>query len=1009
MNNYMPIIEALNRKQLVIILGLPKTNHNIEDKSLTQNDITYKLCDELELPGLTYEDAIDIFIRKKGKKELITRLVSYLMANSAFPSFFECLNKLEPKCVIEMHPFMQWYSYTINSKNPTKKCIQKDFSEDFDVINTEQVFLSYFGSYASDNPLLASNEIDDRLNDKNNLSATFQSLLRNQIVFIDFNPNDRFFKRIYDHFCRRNGEYPNTAYLLTDDTLLQESNSYGKAENLIIFSDIKATLDNILSASEAQKVNIQQSKSERAIRRKGSPYKYLNSYEETDSDIFFGRDDELVKLSTRVEATSQVLIISAKSGYGKTSMINAGLIPRLRKREEYDVYYIRCGNDPWQELNRTVFKRDVEPSETIEASCFSCKKYQFIIIDQFEELFTSGGEAEITKFKDGINNFLHDNPNTKLILSIREDFYYMIGKSGIIQYLDKNDYFLPPLPHSSAVDAIVKPAERFGFSFEEGLPEEIVADLKQGEIITDNNHGIDPSQLQIVCDKLYQESVINKVKIITRELYLRLGKAEEILAKYIEDSLGVFKGNEYELSSAKEILKSMVSSKNTRKPVTKDILKGCVKDTKNLDHIVKSLIEARLIRRISGDLHCESYELTHEYIIKKINEWMDMDTLNLNKLREMLDNELLRWQKYSVLNNFISDEEMIRELNTYKERIIHNDDIDAYILASLVNSNMLDKVSINDTKYWICKCKNSKNIDKYFECIIKNRKGYARNCALFLWLALTNKNNVPDCYRGVLNPHINTAITFIKSLNCISIDSSLINDINVVLDYNRTKNMEIIEETRACLGLDAKMVKEIVKKNRIASQLLVFFPNNERNVVLKRYRIDKFLVTNAEYAEFDENHTFDAEKANFPVVGINYSKALKYAEWWNKGIPTEDQWEYAARGDDGRDFPWGNDWNPEEERLLPEDEKKCNTSLTGTDGLGKVDEYKAGVSPFNCYNMAGMVWEWTSTPIDSDSNKKIVKGGSWSLMGIMPWLWYRFSYDGRKDYYNVGFRCIINE
>ncbi|MCX4384222.1 MAG: SUMF1/EgtB/PvdO family nonheme iron enzyme [Clostridia bacterium] len=1009
MDKYIPIIEALNRKQLVVILGLPKEHHPENDCSLTQKDIINKLCCELGVSNVAYEDAVDMFIRRKGKQELIARLASYLMANSAIPSYFECLDKLHPKCVIETHPFSQWYSYVINRPDSCIHCSQKNFSEDFDVINTEQVFLSYFGSYASDNPLLASNEIDDRLTDKNNLSVTFQSLLRNQIVFIGFDPNDRFFKRIYDHFCRRNGEYPNTAYLLTDDILPSDSNAYGENENLIIWHDIKTTLNNILAENEARKISVRSKNSERVTRKKGSPYKYLNSFEEEDADIFFGRDDELVTLCIRVEATSQILVISSKSGYGKTSMINAGLIPRLREREEYDIFYIRCGNNPWKELNRSVFKRDVNDTGSIIATDFSKKKYQFIIIDQFEELFTGGSDTEISIFRDGITNFLHDNPNTKIILSIREDFYHMIGKSNIIQYLDKNDYFLPPLPNRSAVDAIIKPAAHFGISFEDGLPEEIVDDLSSRENNADSNNGIDPSQLQIVCDKLYQESEINNDKIITRDLYVKLGKAEEILARYIEDSLGVFKSNAQELSSAKEILKSMVSSKNTRKPVTKDALKECIRDVSNIDHIINSLIETRLIRRITDDTNSESYELTHEYIIKKINEWMDMETLNLNKLREMLDNDLLRWQKYSVLKNFIYDEEMITELNNYKNRINHSADIDAYILASLVNSNMLAKISTEDAKYWIQQCNNSNAIDKYFECIIENRKGYARNCALFIWLVLTNQNSVPIRYEKIVNPHINAVLTFLVSLDGIMVNAALIKNINATLDSNRTRNMVIVEESAPCLGLSVKRVKEITKKNNIATQLLKFFPDKERNVTLKRYRIDKYLVTNAEYAEFEENHTFDIEKADFPVVGISFIKALKYAEWWNKTIPTEDQWEYAARGNNGYDFPWGNDWNPEEERTLSEDKKKCNTSLTGTDGLGRVDEYQAGVSPFNCYNMAGMVWEWTSTQAGSDLDKKIVKGGSWSLMDIMPWLWYRFSYDGRKDYYNVGFRCVINE
>ena len=57
--------------------------------------------------------------------------------------------------------------------------------------------------------------------------------------------------------------------------------------------------------------------------------------------------------------------------------------------------------------------------------------------------------------------------------------------------------------------------------------------------------------------------------------------------------------------------------------------------------------------------------------------------------------------------------------------------------------------------------------------------------------------------------------------------------------------------------------------------------------------------------------------------------------------------------------------------------------------------------------MSGNVWEWTKTDVLNNSSQAIVKGGSWSILGIMPWTWYRFSYSKEAGYQNVGFRCVL--
>lgn len=118
-----------------------------------------------------------------------------------------------------------------------------------------------------------------------------------------------------------------------------------------------------------------------------------------------------------------------------------------------------------------------------------------------------------------------------------------------------------------------------------------------------------------------------------------------------------------------------------------------------------------------------------------------------------------------------------------------------------------------------------------------------------------------------------------------------------------------------------------------------------------------------------------------PMVNVSWYNAVDYAKWAGASLPTEAQWEKAARGTDGREYPWGNQW----------DTSKCNnyTVLKKTQPVGS---YAAGVSPYGCMDMAGNVWEWCAdwSALDyyksapsrnptgpSNGSYRVLRGGGW--------------------------------
>jgi len=138
---------------------------------------------------------------------------------------------------------------------------------------------------------------------------------------------------------------------------------------------------------------------------------------------------------------------------------------------------------------------------------------------------------------------------------------------------------------------------------------------------------------------------------------------------------------------------------------------------------------------------------------------------------------------------------------------------------------------------------------------------------------------------------------------------------------------------------------------------------------VKAFYIDKTEVTNASYLKFCQqtNHTppSSAQKdpADDPVVDVSFDDAEKYAQWARKRLPTANEWEKAARGAHGQNFPWGNEWR-DDAANIPLDKKAQKTAR-----LASADSYPSGASPYGAFNMVGNVWEWVSTPTPLDERE----------------------------------------
>ena len=181
-----------------------------------------------------------------------------------------------------------------------------------------------------------------------------------------------------------------------------------------------------------------------------------------------------------------------------------------------------------------------------------------------------------------------------------------------------------------------------------------------------------------------------------------------------------------------------------------------------------------------------------------------------------------------------------------------------------------------------------------------------------------------------------------------------------------------------------------------------------REVTLEGFWIDKYEVTNAQYqlcvddgacnaSVLANDSTYNGE--NYPVVGVSWDDAVAYAEWAGVELPTEEQWEYAARGEERRIYPWGDTFDGT--RL------NCYSTDCPNDGYeytAPVGSYPEGASWVGALDMAGNVLEWTSSPYDSVTF--VLRGGSWYFRQNVVRASNRLRYSPDIWSLDVGFRLV---
>ncbi len=457
-----------------------------------------------------------------------------------------------------------------------------------------------------------------------------------------------------------------------------------------------------------------------------SPYRLLVPFSTEDAGIFFGRERETTHLVAEI-LTNRIVVLFARTGAGKTSLLNAGVIPAL-KEKGFQTLYVRTGDDPLAELAGTLCDNlglgnptGVDPITTLIDYVKAGSKSFVLIMDQFEEFFNNvyaRSLADAETFRERIAAAIDDNEiPLHFIFSLREEYFakMIFFRDAIPHIFDAGfSVELSGLGQMEAEEAIRRPAENVGVHFAEPLVQRLISELG-------GPGGVETATLQIVCDTLFRQraepysvteadldrSVLAGTVKLDPLVRANLNKAHEIIILRIAE--GLAQGRSYEILDALRFLLEELSRPRERTKYTRPHDDLIIAVRAKLQNILRRKSEEELTYYAEealshlthvGVVHDVSFggtgmcELTHDYIPD-----------NLVHMQPLL---LALWPAFLVrdIDDNRNTDLTLEELNTIRDRrnLIQ---IDSATAATLLLSSVRLR---HDGSFWFG-CARSLGVD----------------------------------------------------------------------------------------------------------------------------------------------------------------------------------------------------------------------------------------------------------------------------------------------------------
>lgn len=744
-----------------------------------------------------------------------------------------------------------------------------------------------------------------------------------------------------------------------------------------------------------------------------SPFLYLSSFSQKDSALFFGRSKAIEALVSRV-ATHRMLVIHGKSGVGKSSLLQAGVVQSSAARL-YLLISIRFIAEPLRALTealertlqtlpaqddgaappappqRSALGGDLH-TEAVDISALIrrlqalSKRTILLVLDQFEELFILLSEEERARFLEVLHSLYMDSSlRLRIVLVIREDFLGELDRlRDIFPTILSNSYLLAALTHAEAREALVGPLDSVGVSYETEWIDAVIEDL--------GHTGIEPASLQIVGHHVYDRCFREQQAPLTRQAYQEMGRASGILGQYLLTFLGQFSVGEQTMLI--ETLKQFITEQGTRQPSSvAHIAEQTRLPPLQVRELLGHLSTAHLVRRLDatagtaagpggGDTAAQ-WELSHEVLISAIEE---SQLINIRQAME-------RKQRRLYLQFALLVMSVLLVLVTLIFLNAHG------VILTITAPGQGEWALHLETGMVNC-VKTSSHQEHTVQ--FSGTKTYLPVLPVGSYEAtLTRGEDLPLRFSVLVTPFGLDHVTFEPvtenpppllsngdSQDWVQIPSGVgplgVENLSRV-GYALTPVFQdlgvfFVTRTEVTIGQYREFVAQKEGGTPHAFQCVEVPPD------LTPMQLQELYQTLNWYHLINEECKLPEETAlRLAVANITYEEIHEYTTWLNLNnpgyrfaLPSEEQWERAARGMDGRLFPWGNCRSDGSQANLSNNDPSVADIYVLRAPVGS---FPPGASPYGVLDMTGNVLELTSSTYDQEL-RRTQPEGKYKYVGV---------------------------
>jgi formylglycine-generating enzyme required for sulfatase activity len=671
----------------------------------------------------------------------------------------------------------------------------------------------------------------------------------------------------------------------------------------------------------------------------GSPFPGLRSFDVEDASVFFGRGQEIDAVVQQLHRTRFLAIVSA-SGSGKSSLIRAGVIPRLQANailgsKDWHLLSFSPGeidNNPFMAL-AVQFSKVVKQSVRSLATSLQTEPTRFedcvaallkgqpewaeclLFIDQFEELFISATVEMQIAFIELLHG-ASQNQHVRILITVRADFYPQAVQQPVLAILLRGNTFPLSTPSSlNLYEMIIKPAERAGLTLEKGLADRIVQDT-----------GTEPGALALMAYTLDELYKVSEQRKLTFESYLKLGGVQGAIGKRAEAIFTALSSDRQ--NELTKVFSSLVELDIHGSPVRRRAVLDTIAPTPEARQLILALAEARLL--VQSEQNSQTtVEVAHEAIFRgwpRLSDWIEERREDLSLLRQ-LRVAAADWQAHGQPLTYLWPDERLQIVYPMLKRLQVKLEANELEFIRSEQERLLQQIAEQSASHF----RLARIGDRLAEI-----GAFVKGTGL-------RDDNLPD-------------IEWCE----IPYGKVLINDQQF--------------DVSPC---------SISRYPVSYQQYLVFLTAAEG------YQNPEWWQ---DLGRFDSQPgTQSRSLLNHPADNVSWFDAVAFCRWltvqFRSGqlisetsevrLPTEWEWQYAATGaNPDYVYPWGTSW----------DEIAANTSESGLSRTVAVGLYLRGESPFGVQDMCGNVFEWCLNEYKelhhigiSGNEQRVLRGGSWNL------------------------------